>query len=304
MQVRERLSLTLALSAALAAGVAACGGASPGVAEPAVIDDGPPATVAMADGRPAVLQHLPLVELVGPTATNAGPVPVFEWQAVSGADAYRLSVRGPGARTWAWTGEETSVRYGGVAEGQAGPTIIPGSVWSVAALGSDGSLLALSGLRSVSPTDDVGPAPDWLAAPATAHASGQGDAEAEAPPAGEIGVCDLLSADDITAVIEGTWGEPMLAYGSGLAGGCQWTSANGSILSIDVMPAATYDPEGWGADGTVDRLGERSYVVSHGWDRKIGFVHGERSVMITIDWTRVDLDAFASIAREVEKRLP
>ena len=65
------------------------------------------------------------------------------------------------------------------------------------------------------------------------------------------------------------------------------------ILSIDVMPAAAYDPEGWGADGTVDRLGEQSYVVSHGWDRKIGFVHGERSVMITIDWTRVDLDAFA-----------
>ena len=180
MQVRERLTLTLALSAALAAGVAACGCASPGVAEPAVIDDGPPATVAMADGRPAVLQHLPLVELVGPTATNAGPVPVFEWQAVSGADAYRLSVRGPEARTWAWTGAETSIRYGGVAEGQAGPRSSPAACgawprwqrWF--APGPERAPVRFTDGRPR-------PRPGWLAAPATAHASGQGRCRGRGP---------------------------------------------------------------------------------------------------------------------------
>jgi hypothetical protein len=254
--------------------------------------------------RPAALSEVPLVELVGPATTGAGPAPVFEWRPIDGASKYRLSVRGPELRSWAWAGAATSVRYGGVTEGQAGPTIIPGTFWSVAALGGDGSLLALSELRPVSPTDDAGPAPDWLAAPAPDAGTAPAPEEAQASPAGEFDACDLLSADEITAAIDGTWGAPVLAYGDALGGRCEWTSENGSILSIDLLPAATYDPEGWGADGTVDDLGERSYVVSHGWDRRIGFVRGERSVMLVIDWTRVDLEAFASIARVIEGRLP
>ena len=73
---------------------------------------------------------------------------------------------------------------------------------------------------------------------------------------------------------------------------------------IDVMPADAYDPDGWDADGPIEGLGEQSYIVSHGWDRRIGFVRGGRSVMLTIDWTRIDLEVFAGIAREIEKRLP
>jgi hypothetical protein len=254
--------------------------------------------------RPAALSNLPLVELVGPASTGAGPAPVFEWRPIDGASKYRLSVRGPELRSWAWAGATTSVRYGGVTEGQAGPTIIPGTYWSVAALGGDGSLLALSELRPVSPSDDPGPAPDWLAAPAAAADTASTPAQAQASPAGEFDACDLLSADEIAAAIDGTWGAPVLAYGDVTSGRCEWTSENGSILSIDVLPAATYDPEGWGADGTVDNLGEQSYVVSHGWDRRIGFTRGQRSVMLVIDWTRVDLEAFASIARAIEGRLP
>jgi hypothetical protein len=252
--------------------------------------------------RPAALSSLPLVELVGPASTGAGPAPLFEWRPIDGASKYRLSVRGPDLRSWAWAGATTSVRYGGVTEGQAGPTIIPGTFWSVAALGGDGSLLALSELRPVSPTDDPGPAPDWLAAPPANPAATP--AVAQASPAGEFDACDLFSAAEITAAIDGTWGEPVLAYTDALGGRCEWTSANGTILSIDVLPAAAHDPEGWDGDGTVENLGEQSYIVSHGWDRRIGFVHGERSVMLTIDWTRVDLDAFATIARAIEGRLP
>lgn len=256
--------------------------------------------------RPAALANLPLVELIAPAATAAGPAPVFEWRSVDGAAAYRLSVRGPDARTWAWAGSETSIRYGGVAEGQAGPTIIPGTVWSVAALGADGSILALSGLRPVSPTDDPGPVPDWIGAGASAAAaSAAPEADVSTPaPAGPFDACDLLTADEIQTAIDGTWGAPESGSYGGDSGRCEWTSENGSILSIDVMPADTYDPAGWAADGTIDGLGEKSYVVSHGWDRRIGFVRGGRSVMLVIDWTRVDLQAFEGLARQVEGRLP
>ena len=255
--------------------------------------------------RPAALANLPLVELIGPAATDAGPAPVFEWRSVVGAAADRLSVRGPDFRNWAWAGSGTSVRYGGVTEGQAGPTIIPGTVWSVAALGADGSILALSGLRPVSPTDDPGPAPDWIGAAAAAAASAAPSADVSSPPAvGPFDACDLLTADEITASIDGSWGNPESSSYGGESGRCEWTSENGSILSIDVMPADTYDPDGWSADGTIDGLGEKSYVVSHGWDRRIGFVRGGRSVMLVIDWTRFDLQALKGIARLVESRLP
>ena len=171
MQVRERFTLTLAAVAVLAA----CAGRLRGrEADRGRRRPPRPARRGDADGRPAALRHLPLVELVGPAATNAGPAPVFEWRTVDGALAYRLSVRGPETRTWAWSGPETSVRYGGVAEGQSGPTIVPGSRWSVAAFSGDGSLLALSELRPVSPTDDPGPAPDWLDCPGPAASPARG----------------------------------------------------------------------------------------------------------------------------------
>jgi hypothetical protein len=252
--------------------------------------------------RPAALANLPLVELIGPAPTAAGPAPVFEWRSVDGAATYRLSVRGPDFRNWAWAGSGTSVRYGGVTDGQAGPTIIPGTVWSVAALGADGSILALSGLRPVSPTDDPGPAPDWIDAAAAAAAPA--DDVSTPPPAGPFDACDLLTADEIRASIDGAWGAPESSNYGGDSGRCEWTSGNGSILSIEVMPADAYDPDGWGADGTIDGLGEKSYVVSHGWDRRIGFVRGGRSVMLVIDWTRVDLQAFEGIARQIASRLP
>jgi hypothetical protein len=299
MQVRERFVLTVAMLSVL---VAACGGtgpSGPGEGNTSASGTGV-AGVAGAYGRPPALARLPLVDLVGPAAMNAGPAPVFEWRGVDNAVTYRLSVRGPEIRTWAWSGPETSVRYGGVSEGQSGPTIVPGTVWSVAALGADGSLLALSELRPISPTDDPGPAPDWL----TAVPAPAAEAPPAASPAGEFDACDLFSADEITAAIDGTWGTPELSdYGSG-NGRCEWTSANGTVLAIDVMPADAYDPDGWDADGTVEGLGEQSYIVSHGWDRRIGFVRGGRSVMLTIDWTRVDLEVFVGIARDIENRLP
>ena len=255
----------------------------------------------MGDQRPSLVSRS--WSSSGPAATNAGPAPVFEWRGVDSAAAAtgcRSAARRPSDVGVVGTGNLGPLRWRH--RGPVGPDHRPGHPdWSVAALGADGSLLALSELRPVSPTDDPGAAPDWLAAAPVASAA----APPAAPsPAGEFDACDLFSADEIAAAIDGTWGTPELTdYGSG-SGHCEWTSTNGTILGIDVMPADAYDPDGWDADGTIEGLGEQSYIVSHGWDRRIGFVRGGRSVMLTIDWTRVDLEMFAGIAREIEKRLP
>jgi hypothetical protein len=70
------------------------------------------------------------------------------------------------------------------------------------------------------------------------------------------------------------------------------------------MPAAQYDPEGWDADSTVSSLGDRAYRVDHGWDRRIGFVHGDYGVTLIIDYTKVDSVGFESLAHLVDERLP
>lgn len=242
--------------------------------------------------RPAALADLPFVELVGPSTTGAGLAPIFEWRAADGASGYRLSVRGPQQRSWAWSGKATSVRYGGTVDRQAGPVIVPGMRWSVAAFDHDGSIVALSELRPLSPTDEPGPEPDWITAaqPTPVASPEAGDEDAA--------TCALLGVDEISAAIEGAW-EAVNDMGYR----CEWRSRNGSVLSIDLLAAETYDPEGWGADETIDQLGDRAYRVTHGWDRRIGFVRDDVSVMLVIDYTKVDADGFLHLARLVEGRV-
>jgi hypothetical protein len=297
------------LTAAAVLMLAACGGsaASPApVADPispglpaATQPAAAPAELVVTYPRPNALAELPLVELVAPGALNAGPAPLFEWRASEGAASYRLSVRGPEGLAWAWQGPQTSVRYGGVAEGQAGPTIVPGMLWSVAALGGDGSLVALSELRGVSPSED--PGPDWMAAPAAAGSPSPTPRPAEQP--GPAGTCGLLAAAEIGSAIRGDWGTPDQTAATGIQGICSWTSANGSLLDLYVAPAEQYDPAGWGADETLDGLGEQAYRTTKGWDRRIGFVSGGLSVMLVIDYPKVDPEGFLELARLIEQRL-
>jgi hypothetical protein len=95
------------------------------------------------------------VELVAPPEEGAGETPTFEWEPVEGAAAYRLVVLdAEGQPVWAWEGPDTTVALGGVPdrpEGAEGPVPPPGSTWSVAALGGDGHVLAVSPVRSASP---------------------------------------------------------------------------------------------------------------------------------------------------------
>jgi hypothetical protein len=80
-------------------------------------------------------------------------------------------------------------------------------------------------------------------------------------------------------------------------------SLNGSRLDLELWPADQYDPEGWGADGTIDGLGDDSYTVEHGWDRRIGFLASGITVNLIIDYTKVDRDGFTALARLVEGRI-
>ena len=262
--------------------------------------------------RPAQFADLPLIDLVGPAETDAGRAPTFEWKAVAGAATYRLSVLAPDAPSWAWMGADTRVRYGGVQEGVVGPSLRAGSWWSVAALSVDGMITAMSDLRAVSPAGDRGPAPAWmvasplrgvseLGAAASARAAPAPPAAAAAPLGGRA--CDLLTTDEIGAAIKGTWGAPQVTSHGTQSSWCEWTSANGTKLSVMIAPASHYDPTGWDADGAIDGLGAQAYRVDHGWDRRIGFVRGEFSVMLVIDFTRVDSEGFANLGRLVDSRL-
>jgi len=95
------------------------------------------------------------VELTAPPEEGAGEVPTFEWSGVEGAAGYRLAVlNADGEVLWAWEGEETSIPLGAVAdrpEGTYGPVLTPGSTWSVVALDPTGAVVAVSGVRPVSP---------------------------------------------------------------------------------------------------------------------------------------------------------
>lgn len=253
--------------------------------------------------RPALFADLPKVELVAPGRANAGAAPTFEWEAVSGAEAYRLFVLAPDGPTWAWTGEGTSVRYGGVEAGVPGPALMAGSWWSVAALDTDDGVIAMSELRAVSPDADLGPEPQWTSVrPTTSEPT-----EEPGSGGGTMGeqICDLVSADEITGLIKGSWGAGSgETYPSGTTGRCDWTSENGSELSISLLGADSYDPEGWDADGEVTDLGSEAYWAKSVWDYRIGFVTDEVSVTLVIDYTKVDREGFADLARLVEGRLP
>lgn len=99
---------------------------------------------------------LPALTLIAPETTGAGEVPGFEWEGVDGAVRYRLVVLdGNGEPLWSWNGAETKVNLGGLPgerpEGVSGPVITAGSTWSVVAFDADGTALAVSNLRPVSP---------------------------------------------------------------------------------------------------------------------------------------------------------
>jgi len=103
--------------------------------------------------EPLLVGADPVIQLT-PTE-GVGVRPNLDWEAVEGADSYFLVVKDDaGVPYWAWDGSETSVPLGGAAFPEDygnGPTIGPGYTWSVSAYAADGTFLAISGDRPVSP---------------------------------------------------------------------------------------------------------------------------------------------------------
>ncbi len=113
----------------------------------------PPTTAAPADLR-SVLADRGIGQLTLLPTTESGPHPTLSWEAVEDAAAYWLVVLdGSGRAHWAWTGSDTSVRFGGgerADENQTSPLHEP-MTWSVSALDAAGLVIALSDVGSLTP---------------------------------------------------------------------------------------------------------------------------------------------------------
>jgi hypothetical protein len=197
---------------------------------------------------------------------------------------------------------------------------VPGSWWSVAAVDAAGDILATSDLRSVSPTDDPGPPPAWLpGAPSTTAADpvAQPDPAADPSQATASGPvttetvkpCGLLSTAQIAEALGGEWSEPEESiYPHGKGGSCSWTllaSAYGGGLRVSISKPEAYDPAGWNgvSDPILDGIGETAYLTRSGMDRKVGFVRGEVSVLLTFDHGDIDEGRYVAVARLVDAAL-
>jgi hypothetical protein len=247
---------------------------------------------------------LATVELISPDLRGAGPAPTFEWGPVTEAAAYRLTVLGPDGPRWAWEGVETSVRYGGVVDGQAGPALVPGSWWSVSALDEAGLPIALSELRPVSPTDDPGPAPDWEMDDEVAV--DETPAPAPEPATDELTACDVLSPADVDTVLGGVWESIESMYPAGKGSVCTFNVVGDpdTMFDMSLSPAAAYTMEGWGGEPSelLAGVGDEAYL-SPLVGSYIGVLNGENSLFFAFGMAP-DPEAFVELARIADSRLP
>ena len=112
------------------------------------------ATTTLAPQAESLLTGANPVIQITPTE-GVGLRPMLSWEAIEDAGSYFLVVKDDaGAGYWAWEGSETSIPLGGAAfpdDIGNGPTIAAGYTWSVSAYAADGTILAISGDRSLSP---------------------------------------------------------------------------------------------------------------------------------------------------------
>lgn len=85
--------------------------------------------------------------------TEPGPRPTLSWTDVEGAALYQLTVLdADGVPYWSWSGTETAVPLGGMANPDAiGAWVFEELTWMVVARGSDGAPLAMSQRAALEP---------------------------------------------------------------------------------------------------------------------------------------------------------
>jgi len=89
-------------------------------------------------------------------SSGVGAKPLFQWDSVTGASRYQLTVFDEdGKPYWAWEGANTQIYMGGTdtqpPEDSSGPSIEEAYTWTVVAYSSDGKVLAASEVRTISP---------------------------------------------------------------------------------------------------------------------------------------------------------
>jgi len=99
------------------------------------------------DGGEAV--DIAVIELLGPSGSDPGEVPHFEWSPIDDAAEYGVVVQDAGgAALWAWRGGETDVWFGGLSRerpaGMAGPVVGEGATWRAIAFDEEGHVVAVS----------------------------------------------------------------------------------------------------------------------------------------------------------------
>src|SRR5690606_3489572 len=126
--------LLVAVGAVLVAtALVACSGGDPATNDAS----GVPATASStSDGAP---EFTPIETM----ATDPGPRPLLEWTAVDGADEYHVTVfSASGAAYWSWTGTETQVHVGGLADPDAaGAHVFEAMTWVVMAATADAEVV-------------------------------------------------------------------------------------------------------------------------------------------------------------------
>lgn len=271
MNTRRRLALlaSATLAAALLAGCSAA-------------DDASTAP------RPAALAEFPSIVLSAPEATGAGPSPTFAWEAVPGAVEYRLSILTTDGPIWGWSGDATSVVYGGYsaapAEGVGVLRLSTAAWWSVAALDADGEIVAVSDHRAVSP-DDTAPIP-----------LGATDEPSEPVTDDEplASACELFSDAEAEEFLEG----PLAGPGEGGVESdgrtlfCSWERADDELLTLDLSIQPGVLRESW--DESMQIMLESDPAMPHAFEGV-----GDDSYM-EVDWggtklALIDGDVYLSV---------
>ena len=309
-----RRTLAVLIVAGLA--LAACGsGGSGGPRGDGADDAASPAGASSGSGtptvlvRPGIFADLPEVTLLAPGAEDAGLVPEFSWEAVDGAASYRLSILGPDRPLWAWSGTDTTVSLGlreGPSEAVPGLELPPGSWWSVAALDDDGQVVAVSALRSVSPEDaPAAPTPpSYFAAGLEVDAATEDEAAAAVDEDPEA--CTIVERAEIEAALgeDASEGAPT-EYSSGDGTDCEWTLGPGSNAILRLEPGTdSYEPEQWvkGEPVPVPGLGDASYLYNDHLTLRLGFTHGDWTVLISA-WAGNE-EGYVAMAKAIDARLP
>lgn len=117
------------------------------------VSDAPETAGSYAEDLEAMFGLVP-AETVTPES-GGGTRPLLEWEAVDGAHMYSVVLLTPsGEAYWAWEGTATAVHVGGepqLEEFAAGPSVVPGMSWSVAAYDDEFHVIAVSQRMEISP---------------------------------------------------------------------------------------------------------------------------------------------------------